>query len=129
MDLNDFPFDTHTLRIQLASFEYGPPDVVFAIDETETGRMVSILPILWRALSLLLHPQDLSSRPLDHATHHAEVEMVEVGAEGVLHGVGQGLADQHEKGAEAGEWDQLPTPGCADVRSTTSTPMVRRVSK
>jgi hypothetical protein len=39
LDLNEFPFDTHTLRIQLASSEYGPLDVVFAIDETETGRM------------------------------------------------------------------------------------------
>ncbi len=39
MDLDDFPFDTQTLRIELASFEYGPPDVVFALDETATGRM------------------------------------------------------------------------------------------
>jgi hypothetical protein len=39
MDLVDFPFDAQRLRIQLASFEYGPLDVVFVQDSTTTGLM------------------------------------------------------------------------------------------
>jgi len=37
LDLREFPFDTQRLRIQLASFEYGPEDVVFVVQEGRTG--------------------------------------------------------------------------------------------
>lgn len=41
LDLEEFPFDRQALKIQLISFEYGPEDVVFEIDEADTGRLES----------------------------------------------------------------------------------------
>lgn len=50
LDLNEFPFDTQRLRIQLASFEYGPQDVVFVVDEATTGRMEGMFIGGWEIL-------------------------------------------------------------------------------
>jgi hypothetical protein len=38
LDLRDFPFDSHTVSIGLVSGTYGPDEVAFVIDPTETGR-------------------------------------------------------------------------------------------
>ena len=37
LNLNEFPFDIQSLNIQIASFEYGPQDVIFIIDSAKTG--------------------------------------------------------------------------------------------
>lgn len=44
LDLRSFPFDTQRLRIQLASFEYGPEDVVFVVKEGRTGLEGIVVP-------------------------------------------------------------------------------------
>jgi len=38
LNLKDFPLDKHILPIIIASFRYGPEDVVFEVDKTRTGR-------------------------------------------------------------------------------------------
>jgi len=43
LDLVEFPFDDQQLKIQLASFEYGPEDVIFIVDSAKTGRSDEIL--------------------------------------------------------------------------------------
>ena len=65
LNLNDFPFDSQTLQIQLASFEYGPADVVFAIDEAETGRMENAFLGGWNIVS---NTSDPTIRPLSGKT-------------------------------------------------------------
>lgn len=61
LDLDEFPFDKQWLRIQLASFEYGPQDVVFAVDESETGRMEDVFIGGWDVLE---NNSDPDVRPL-----------------------------------------------------------------
>jgi hypothetical protein len=39
LELNEFPFDVQYLMIQIASFEYGPQDVLFIVDSFRTGRV------------------------------------------------------------------------------------------
>ena len=51
LDLQDFPFDTQRLTIKLASFEYGPEDVVFIEDEATTGRVDDLFVGGWEVLS------------------------------------------------------------------------------
>lgn len=50
LDLNEFPFDTQRLRIQLVSFEYGPQDVIFDVDEAATARMENVFIGGWDVL-------------------------------------------------------------------------------
>ncbi len=61
LDLDEFPFDTQSLRIQLASFEYGPNDIVFAVNEAETGRMEDVFIGGW---DILDNTSDPNVRPL-----------------------------------------------------------------
>ena len=51
LDLRPFPFDRQRLKIQLASFEYGPDDVVFVVDRASTGRLDAIRLAGWRVLT------------------------------------------------------------------------------
>ncbi len=41
-NLKQFPFDQQTLQMHLASFQYGPEDVIFQVDEKHTGRLESL---------------------------------------------------------------------------------------
>ena len=43
LNLEEFPFDVQQLKIQLASFEYGPEDVIFIVDSAKTGIVGEIL--------------------------------------------------------------------------------------
>jgi len=61
LDLDEFPFDKQWLRIQLASFEYGPQDVVFVVDESETGRIEDVFIGGW---DILENTSDTDVRPL-----------------------------------------------------------------
>ena len=61
LDLDEFPFDTQWLRIQLASFEYGPQNVIFIVDESETGRMDDVFIGGWDVLD---NTSDPDVRPL-----------------------------------------------------------------
>ena len=61
LDLDEFPFDKQSLRIQLASFEYGPQDVVFVVDESETGRIEDVFIGGW---DILENTSDTDVRPL-----------------------------------------------------------------
>jgi len=51
LDLREFPFDTQHLDIQLASFNYGPQDVVFVANEAGTGRLENATLAGWTLLS------------------------------------------------------------------------------
>ena len=72
LDLNEFPFDTQRLQIQLASFEYGPQDVVFAVDEAETGRVEDVFIGGWEVLD---NTSNTDVRPLAFNTRqHTRLE-------------------------------------------------------
>jgi hypothetical protein len=47
LELDEFPFDVQHLKIQLASFEYSPEDVIFIMDSAKTGRVDDILVGGW----------------------------------------------------------------------------------
>ncbi len=51
LNLHNFPFDVQRLKIQVASFEYGPQDVRFVVDDTRTGRLEGITIQGWDILS------------------------------------------------------------------------------
>ncbi|WP_455366748.1 hypothetical protein [Kaarinaea lacus] len=50
-NLKQFPYDRQTLQMHLASFQYGPDDVVFQVDEKHTGRLESLNIPGWEFLS------------------------------------------------------------------------------
>jgi hypothetical protein len=78
LDLKEFPFDTQGLRIQIASFEYGPQDVVFAVDEAKTGRIEELFIGGWEVLDNFSDPdvQPFSANTRQHTRleHTAVVE-------------------------------------------------------
>ena len=78
LNLNDFPFDTQKLQIQLASFEYGPADVVFAIDEAETGRTENAFLGGWNIVSNTsdptIRPLSAKTRQRTHLEHSIVIE-------------------------------------------------------
>ncbi len=52
LDLHRFPFDTQTLRIQVASFEYGPEDVRFVVREPGRVRLAGIVVPGWEIVDV-----------------------------------------------------------------------------
>jgi len=49
--LHEFPFDQQVLKMHLASFQYGPEDVVFQVDDVHTGRLDSLNIPGWTFIS------------------------------------------------------------------------------
>lgn len=78
LDLNDFPFDTQRLTIKLASFEYGPEDLVFIMDDAATGRVDDLFIGGWEVLSNSTDPEtavlSASSRQHSRLDHTIVVE-------------------------------------------------------
>lgn len=50
-NLLEFPFDHQKLKMHLASFQYGPGDVLFQVDEAHTGRLESLSIPGWTFIS------------------------------------------------------------------------------
>jgi hypothetical protein len=67
LELGDFPFDAQRLKIQLASFEYGPEDVVFVVDEARTGRLEGMFLAGWEILE---NSSDADVPPASGAARH-----------------------------------------------------------
>ena len=61
LDLNEFPFDVQQLQIQLASFEYGPEDVLFIVDSAKTGRFDEIFLGGW---DIIKNRSDVDVNPM-----------------------------------------------------------------
>jgi hypothetical protein len=57
LDLQDFPFDTQRLTIKLASFEYGPEDMILIEDEATTGRVDDLFVGGWDVVSNSTDPE------------------------------------------------------------------------
>jgi hypothetical protein len=55
-DLREFPFDQQKLTMRIASFDYGPNDVVFDINETLSGRLEGIESAGWDLVSNFSDP-------------------------------------------------------------------------
>ena len=53
LDLRQFPFDTQTLRIQIASFEYGPEDVKFVVRERGRVGLAGIVVPGWEIMGIV----------------------------------------------------------------------------
>ncbi len=53
LDLRQFPFDTQTLRIQVASFEYGPEDVRFVVRERGRVGLAGIVVPGWEIMGIV----------------------------------------------------------------------------
>jgi len=49
--LQQFPFDKQILKMHLASFQYGPADVIFVINEEFTGRLDNLVVPGWTLIS------------------------------------------------------------------------------
>lgn len=49
-DMHEFPFDSRALKIKVASFIYGPKDVIFVEDTQYTGRLDEIELAGWKIL-------------------------------------------------------------------------------
>lgn len=50
-DLREFPFDTQSLIMKFVSFDYGPADVIFIIDENTSGRLGDLDLAGWHFVS------------------------------------------------------------------------------
>jgi hypothetical protein len=73
IDLRDFPFDSQVLPINVASFRYGPDDVVFVMDEYRTGQVKAFSAAGWsiepgqaQITAEYISPQDRSLSRLNY---------------------------------------------------------------
>ena len=73
VDLRDFPFDSQVLPINVASFRYGPDQVLFVMDEYRTGRVETFSVAGWsielgegRVAAEYIAPQDRKLSRLDY---------------------------------------------------------------
>ena len=72
-DLRNFPFDEQTIRLQFASYLYGPDEVRFVVDQDRSGTFDSIPPAGWRMIS---SHTDMDVKPLEAVTKRIRFDHV-----------------------------------------------------
>jgi hypothetical protein len=78
LDLHQFPYDTQTLNIDVASFEYDPHQITFVVDSERTGRLDSAELAGWDILDTFTDTSanSLSGGGFEHArfVHRIEIQ-------------------------------------------------------